>query len=633
MSIEGETSTHIGPYVLGQVLGRGGMGVVYRATHVHLGREVALKVLAPELTSNDEFRSRFLRESRLAASLDHPNIITVYDAGDFEGTLYIAMRYVEGVDLAQLLRKQGRLDPLAALSLLDQVADALDTAHEHGLIHRDVKPANVMISSGRCYLTDFGLTKNAGASDASAGLTQTGRFLGTLHYAAPEQIEGDQVTASTDIYALGCVLYECLTGTTPFTKETDVALLFAQLSETPRPPSELRPDLPGALDEVVAKALAKSPEERYATCGELMAAARGAVTPQLQPGTPGEPAPRPAPGPHAPAFATRVGTPAARATSRPPSPSAAWGLPPDAYHYDEVIRYMVDQGTVVPLLGSRVTGTLADAEKIAADLAESFGIETDVSDLPRVAQQVSVSVGRPDLVRRLRQILAGDCAPSPVHRFLARLPAQLEELGLPPRYQMIVTTNYDANLEAAFDAENEPYDLAVYVSTGPDRGHFVHCPSGGDPEPIAVPNRYDKFPINDYGELERTVIVKIHGGVTGESFGYSAKDNFVITEDHYIDYLSSNPIESLVPVQILAKLTDSHCLFLGYSMRDWNLRVFLKRIWQDEPLGSKSWAIQRDPDFLEKDFWSQAHVDFFAAPLEKYVEELHRRMVARGVPA
>jgi predicted Ser/Thr protein kinase len=625
VSIGEQSTTSIGPYVLGQVLGRGGMGVVYRATHVHLGREVALKLLAPELNSNDEFRGRFLRESRLAASLDHPNVITVYDAGDFNGTLYIAMRYVEGVDLAQLLRKQGRLDPLAALSLLDQVADALDAAHEHGLIHRDVKPANVMIASGRCYLTDFGLTKHAGASPASAGLTRTGMFLGTLSYAAPEQIEGGQVTASTDIYALGCVLYECLTGTTPFTKETDVALMFAHVSETPRPPSELRSDLPGALDEVVAKALAKSPAERYATCGELMAAARAAVTSQVQPGMPGQPAPPPMP--------TQQPAPATRVASRPPSPSAAYGLPPDAYHYDEVIRYMVDQGTVVPLLGGRVTGTLPDAERIAADLAQSFGIETDDLDLPRVAQQVYVSVGRPDLVRRLRQILADDCAPNPVQRFLARVPQSLEDLHLPSRYQMIMTTNYDTNLERAFDEENEPYDLAVYVASGPDRGHFVHCPFGGDPEPIAVPNRYDKFPINDYGELERTVIVKIHGGVTGESFGYSAKDNFVITEDHYIDYLSSSPVESLVPVQILAKLTDSHCLFLGYSMRDWNLRVFLKRIWQDEPLGSKSWAIQRDPDFLEKDFWSQAHVDFFAAPLDQYVEELHRRVAARGVPA
>jgi serine/threonine-protein kinase len=609
------------------------MGVVYRATHVHLGREVALKLLAPELSGNDEFRQRFLRESRLAASFDHPNIITVYDAGDFDGTLYIAMHYVEGVDLAELLRKQGRLEPLAALPLLDQVAAALDAAHERDLIHRDVKPANVMIASGRCYLTDFGLTKHADASGASAALTQAGSFLGTLRYAAPEQIEGREITASTDIYALGCVLYECLTGAPPFSRESDVALMFAHLNEAPAPPTQLRPDLPGAIDHVVAKALAKSPQDRDRSCGELMAAARAAITQQTRARLPAQgPAP-PTVFTQLPAQATPAAAPATSASSPSRSGSAAYAVPPDEHHYEAVSRYMLDQGTVVPLLGSRVTGTLPDAEKIAADLAQSFGIETDASDLPRVAQEVYVSVGRPDLIRRLRQILAGDCAPSPVHRFLARLPRQLEDLRLPPRHQMIVTTNYDTNLERAFDEEKEPYDLAVYVASGPDRGRFVHFPFGSDPQPIAVPNQYDGFPIDDYGELERTVIVKIHGGVTGESLGYAAKDNFVITEDQYIDYLSSNPIESLVPVQILAKLTDSHCLFLGYSMRDWNLRVFLKRIWQDEPLGSKSWAIQRDPDVLEKDFWSQSHVDFFAAPLDQYVDELHRHMLARGVPA
>jgi hypothetical protein len=208
----------------------------------------------------------------------------------------------------------------------------------------------------------------------------------------------------------------------------------------------------------------------------------------------------------------------------------------------------------------------------------------------------------------------------------------LERLGLPPRYQMIVTTNYDDSLERAFDAANEPYDLAVYMASGDERGKFVHFPYDRDPEPISVPNRYGKFPIDDFGELERTVIVKIHGGVGDEVATFGGKDNFVITEDHYIDYLSSNPVESLVPVQILAKLTESHCLFLGYSMRDWNLRVFLKRIWRGEPLGSKSWAVERAPDVLEKDFWSQSQVDFFAIPLEDYVGELERQIDSR-VPA
>jgi hypothetical protein len=298
-----------------------------------------------------------------------------------------------------------------------------------------------------------------------------------------------------------------------------------------------------------------------------------------------------------------------------------------------VIRYLVDQGTVVPLLGSRVPGSSSDAERLAADLARRFGLEVSAPDLPRVAQHVFVSSGRPDLLRSLRQILGKETEPSPVHRFLARFPAQLEQLGLPPAYQMIVTTNYDATLERAFEEANEPYDLAVYVATGNDQGHFIHYPFDRDPELISVPNRYGKFPIDDYGELERTVIVKIHGGVGADNQSYGSKDNFVITEDQYIDYLSTNPVESLVPVQILGKLTESHCLFLGYAMRDWHLRVFLKRIWRGEPLGSKSWAIERDPDVLEKDFWSQFGVEFFAAAVDEYVEALAQHVLARSVHA
>jgi YVTN family beta-propeller protein len=291
VGIEGQTNAHIGGYQLGEVIGRGGMGVVYKATHVHLGRQVALKLLAPELSGNDEFRRRFLRESRLAASIEHPNVIPVYDAGDSQGTLYIAMRYVDGVDLARFLRDQGPLEPLMALSLLDQVAAALDAAHDHDLIHRDVKPANVMIAAGRCYLTDFGLTKQASAAGAESALTRTGSFLGTLNYTAPEQIEGKQITASADLYALGCVMHECLTGAPPFTKDSEVALLYAHLSEPPPPPSRVRPGLPPAIDGVMAKALAKSPEERYRTCGEFMAAARAALTQESGSGVAARPAP------------------------------------------------------------------------------------------------------------------------------------------------------------------------------------------------------------------------------------------------------------------------------------------------------------------------------------------------------
>jgi len=320
-----------------------------------------------------------------------------------------------------------------------------------------------------------------------------------------------------------------------------------------------------------------------------------------------------------------------RATAPPPPPPASSGpYAPDDHHYETVIRFMVDQGTVVPLLGSSVCGTLPDADRIAAEMARRFGIQGSATELPRIAQEVVVSSGRMDLVRALRQILSREPDPHPVHRFLARLPSELERLGLPPQYQMIVTTNYDPALENAFEAENEPYELAVYMATGEHQGKFVHFQWDGDPEPIAVPNRYAKFPIDDYGELQRTVIVKVHGGIGGEVESYGAKENFVVTEDHYIDYLTNSPIESLVPVQILAKLTESHCLFLGYAMRDWYLRVFLKRIWHGEPLGSRSWAIDREADPLEKDFWSQFQVEFFALPLEEYVDQLQLRIAGRA---
>jgi YVTN family beta-propeller protein len=300
VGIDQRTGTRLGGYELGEVLGRGGMGVVYRATHVHLGREVALKLLAPDLAEHPDFRERFLRESRLAASLDHPNVVSVYDAGDFEGTLYIAMRYIEGTDLAEFLRQEGPLEPQTVVTMLGQVAAALDAAHECGLIHRDVKPANVMIASGHCYLTDFGLTKRASASEVSAGLTQTGAFLGTVDYVAPEQIAGKPIDGRVDVYALACVLHECLTGARPYTKDSDVAVIYAHLNDPPPRPTELRPELPPAIDRVVATGMAKAPENRYSTCAELIDAAsaalavnpsgaspRGAERPILAPTMPG----------------------------------------------------------------------------------------------------------------------------------------------------------------------------------------------------------------------------------------------------------------------------------------------------------------------------------------------------------
>jgi YVTN family beta-propeller protein len=277
VGIDERTGTRLGGYELGEVLGRGGMGVVYRATHVHLGRDVALKLLAPDLGEHPDFRERFLRESRLAASLDHPNVVSVYDAGDFDGTLYIAMQFIEGTDLAEFLRQRGPLEPQKAVTMLGQVAAALDAAHERGLIHRDVKPANVMVASGHCYLTDFGLTKRAAASDVSGALTRTGVFLGTVDYIAPEQIAGEAIDGRADVYALTCVLHKCLTGERPFTKDSDVAVIYAHLNDPPPRPTELRPELPLAIDRVVAIGMAKAPENRYSTCAELIDAASTAL--------------------------------------------------------------------------------------------------------------------------------------------------------------------------------------------------------------------------------------------------------------------------------------------------------------------------------------------------------------------
>jgi SIR2-like domain/TIR domain len=313
--------------------------------------------------------------------------------------------------------------------------------------------------------------------------------------------------------------------------------------------------------------------------------------------------------------------------------------PPDAAQCELVLQQMVDEGNLVVFLGSRLaaghagtlrgSGSLPDADEIAAGLAQRFGVKPARLDLPKVAQYVSLTRGMPDLCKMLRKLLTGDYEPGPAHRFLARFPGVLEELGLEKRYQLIISTNFDAALEQAFDHENEPYDLAVYMASGRDQGKFVYFPSDGIPEPIADPNSYTKLPIGEDCELERTLIVKIHGAVDGIANGYRWKENYVITEDHYIDYLSRSPIESLVPVQILDKLRESHCLFLGYPLRDWNLRVFLKRIWEG-PIGARSWAVEPDPNALEKRFWAQSNVDLYAADLADYVDLLQGRLIARS---
>ncbi len=270
--------TTVGGYRVEALIGRGGMGAVYRAVEEGLERQVALKVIAPELASDERFRERFLRESKIAASLDHPHVVPIYQAGEEDGVLFLAMRYVEGTDLARVIAEEGALDPGRACAFLSEVAEALDAAHEKGLVHRDVKPSNVLIAvaGGRehCYLSDFGLTKRSGSL---SGLTTPGEIVGTLEYVAPEQITGDALDERADVYSLGCVLYETLTGQSPFPRATDVALLWAHVHEEPTPPSEAREGLPKELDTVFARALAKEPGRRYRSTGELVAATRSAL--------------------------------------------------------------------------------------------------------------------------------------------------------------------------------------------------------------------------------------------------------------------------------------------------------------------------------------------------------------------
>ena len=265
-----ELGERLGPYRIGSVLGRGGMGTVYLATQTHLERRVALKVIAADLARNDDFRRRFLQESQLAASLDHPNVIPIYDAGEIDGVLYLAMRYASGPSLQTLIRERGRLAAPQTVAIAAQIAAALDVAHEAGLVHRDVKPANVLLAApgGPAYLCDFGLAKRT----AAPGATRTGSFLGTVDYCSPEQIEGQPLDRRSDVYSLGCVLFHCLTGRPPYERDSEFAVLQAHLFDSPPSVAALRPELPEVLDKVIATATAKNPEDRYETAGALASA-------------------------------------------------------------------------------------------------------------------------------------------------------------------------------------------------------------------------------------------------------------------------------------------------------------------------------------------------------------------------
>jgi hypothetical protein len=290
--------TEVAGYAIESVLGRGGMGIVYVAHQRSPERRVALKLVNPSVADDGSFRERFLREAKAAAAIEHPHILPVYGSGDADGVLYLATRLIEGRDLASILREQAPLSAERALNVVTQIGSALDAAHARGLIHRDVKPGNILVvrpEAGEdefCYLTDFGVS--VWTTDAATTITATGRMVGTLNYAAPEQIDASRSVPASDVYSLGCVLFESLTGRPPFAGRNPAGTLYAHLNEPPPSVTSLRPDLPPAIDEVVARALAKSPVDRHPSARALAIEARAALSSTATATTPVRAA-RPAP--------------------------------------------------------------------------------------------------------------------------------------------------------------------------------------------------------------------------------------------------------------------------------------------------------------------------------------------------
>jgi hypothetical protein len=347
-----------------------------------------------------------------------------------------------------------------------------------------------------------------------------------------------------------------------------------------------------------------------------------------------------------------VRTPPPVPQPRPPKEGTGQPHPPDIPRpdpgvlpvEDDHFQMLVDEAAyLVVFLGAganaddhdgpwRQGSMLPDDIDLARYLAGKVKLKSGRPDLAEIAQYVTEVRSEAHVFKWAREILAVDWEPGPVHRYLARLPARLEELGLEKRYQMIVTPKYDVALERAFREEGEPFDVAVYMAQRgtPNSGRFLHLPWGKvDPVPVVRANDYTGFPlIADDGRLKRTVIVRINGAIDDPSAGYRWKGNYLITEDHYIDYAGGRSAEEVVPGQILAKLREASCLFLGYTIADWRLRVFLRWIWGDKLGGGMHWAVEREPDVLEQRFWQRFGISLYQYPLTEYVKALDRFLMS-----
>ena len=416
--------SELGGYRIEVRVGKGGMGVVYRAEDLQLGRKVALKLLSPELAENEGFRERFVSESRLAAAIDHPHIIPLYGAMDTEGLLFLIMRYVDGIDLKALLAQDAPLDPERAFTIVGQIAGALDAAHARGLVHRDVKPANVLVDmttaqvTEHCYLTDFGLTKD---TSKDVALTATGQFVGTIPYVAPEQIDGATQGPATDQYALACVLFECLTGHVPYERNTELDVMWAHLNDDPPPITDLRPDLPEGLDAVIAKALAKEPEERYATCMAMVGAARAAIASQTiasqtvvstAPGPDGDGATR---------VSARIDQGATATADGPPADATRVTAAPAVEAAPTRGRLVVVVAAIAAMIAAAVAGTIAGgggekAAPVAGNVAATGGLSlrfpaqwetlSSPPEIPGLSFQDRIAIG-PRVAAGRQALLAG----------------------------------------------------------------------------------------------------------------------------------------------------------------------------------------------------------------------------------
>jgi Protein kinase domain len=444
-----------GGYRIEEVAGRGGMGVVYRAVQLDLGRPVALKLIAGDRAADPDFRERFQRESRMAAAIDHPNVVPVHGAGEQDGQLYLVMRYVRGTDLHALIKREGPLAPERAAKIVAQVASALDAAHAAGLVHRDVKPANVLLGGSardeHAYLSDFGLTRLL-ASETH--LTETGQWMGTIDFSAPEQLSGERIDARADVYSLGCVLHAALVGTPPYPRGTLPATLLAHMQDAVPRPSER--GAPIGFDRVMARALAKDPERRYPSAGDLgraaLAAARGeSVTESERSVAVGPAAPEPTTNGHAgpPTAVTVVASPetaitvaeprGTRVKADPPLP------PPEPPAHRGRRRGTLAGGLLVAIAAAVAALGIAGGSGAGAGRPDAPLSDGDVSDVAQAfAQAYEAEDGA-----ALRRVLTSD-----VQRVLP---------GGVARGRSRVVTEYERQFR---DQATERYELSGLVAKG-----------------------------------------------------------------------------------------------------------------------------------------------------------------------